>query len=323
MKIAVIGAGAWGTALAAHFAARNKDVTLWAREPEVVESLNKIHENSLFLPNVHLSEKLKITNDIAEAIDGAEVVLLVPPAQFLRGTCKSIKPILDKNAAVVLCCKGIEQGSLKLMTEVAEEELENDIYVLSGPSFAREVALGQPTVVNLAGELIKETRELAENLTTKTLIVKPMSDRVGTEIAGAIKNVVAITCGIAQGLGMGENAKAVLLTIGYQEMTKLCLHKGGDKESLTKPCGLGDLVLTATSTSSRNFALGLSIGKGANAQEVMKDRRSVAEGVASASALYDLCERDNLKLPLVTGTHKVLQGNLDAHIMLRSLWNTA
>ncbi|MCA9267753.1 MAG: NAD(P)-dependent glycerol-3-phosphate dehydrogenase, partial [Planctomycetales bacterium] len=284
-KVGVIGGGAWGTALAVTAARAGHDVTLWAREAEVVAAVNDTHVNSLFLPEVKLDPAIVATGDLA-VVSTCELILLVPPAQHLRAVATAIKPHLTPTIPLIICAKGIELSTCALMTDVVADVLPGaPRLVLSGPTFAKDVALGLPTAVTLATDQIELGRGIAERLASPGFRPYVSSDPVGVEVAGAAKNVFAIGCGIADGKGFGANARAALLTRGLAELVRLAVACGGKPETLMGLAGLGDLVLTATSMQSRNYSLGVALGQGKTLAEVLGARRSVTEGVTTAGAL--------------------------------------
>jgi glycerol-3-phosphate dehydrogenase (NAD(P)+) len=296
VKIGVVGGGAWGTALAQVAAANGEPVTLWAREPEVVESVNTAHENPLFLKGLTLSPSIRATGDLADMAE-CEALLVVSPAQHLRSIIAGL-PVTG--TPLILCAKGIEDATGLLMHEVAHElRPEAPIAVLSGPTFAHEVAAGLPTAVTLA----VEDQALGERLAAR--IARPwfrpyLSDDVaGAEVGGAVKNVLAIACGVVEGRGLGQNARAALISRGFAEMTRFGLAKGARAETLAGLAGLGDLVLTCSSTSSRNFSLGKGIGEGARPADLLADRRTVAEGAFTAPVLKRAAEALGVDMPIV------------------------
>lgn len=305
--IGIIGGGAWGTALAVTAARAGRDVLLWAREPEVVASINDQHRNVTFLPDVTLDPKILATADIIAAAR-RDLVLLVPPAQHLRAVATSIaKPLTDSNAPVVICAKGIERGSCALMTDVVAEALPSArALVLSGPTFAKDVALGLPTAVTLATVQTDLGRVVAAALKTPTFRPYLSGDPIGVEVAGAAKNVLAIGCGIADGKGLGANARAALLTRGLAELVRLALACGGRQETLMGLAGLGDLVLTATSMQSRNYSLGVALGQGKTLTEVLGSRVAVTEGVTTAQALVELSRRKQVEMPIAEAMNRIL-----------------
>ena len=303
--IGIIGGGAWGTALAVTARRAGRDVVLWAREPEVVAAINGQRRNTLFLPDVTLDGAIVATDDVARTA-ARDLVLLAPPAQHLRATCVAIKKSLGA-APVVICAKGIEQGSCALLTEVAAQELPNaKTLVLSGPTFAKDVAMGFPTAVTLATIHADVGRTVAQALKTPTFRPYLSSDPVGVEVAGAAKNVLAIGCGIAEGKGFGANARAALLTRGLAELVRLALACGGRQETLMGLAGLGDLVLTATSMQSRNYSLGVALGQGKSLTAILGERRAVTEGVTTAAALVMLAARKGVEMPIAQAMNRIL-----------------
>ena len=303
MRIGVVGAGAWGTALAQVAAAEDQEVVLWAREPEVVEAINDAHENSIFLKGVPLRETIRATGNLAD-LRGCEVLLIVSPAQYLRTV---LTGLAAPGKPLILCAKGIEDKTGLLMHEVAHEvRPDSPIAVLSGPTFAHEVAAGLPTAVTLA----VENRALGEKLVAR--IARPffrpyLSDDVaGAEVGGAVKNVLAIACGVVEGRKLGQNARAALISRGFAEMTRFGLAKGARAETLAGLSGLGDLVLTCSSTSSRNFSLGKGIGEGARPADLLADRKTVAEGAFTAPVLKRAAEQLGVDMPIVAAVCALL-----------------
>jgi len=315
--IGVLGGGAWGTALAQALASDGTAVRLWAREPDVVEAVNTQHRNPLFLPSAELARSIKATNQIGD-MAALPVLLAVVPAQHLGRVLAGLgQPPQD----LVLCAKGIEAGTGRLMADVAQAALPGaEIAVLSGPTFAHEVAAGLPTAVTLAcagGEA--QWQRLAPALSRPTLRPYYSDDVIGAEIGGAVKNVLAIACGVVDGLGLGQNAGAALIARGYAEMTRFGLSRGARAETLAGLCGLGDLVLTCSSTSSRNFALGKALGEGQSAEQALAGKSSVAEGAATAPVLADLAARAGLDLPIVNAVCRLLTGEAPARQVVAEL----
>jgi glycerol-3-phosphate dehydrogenase (NAD(P)+) len=304
--IGVIGAGAWGTALAQMLASDGREVLLWAREPELVEEINASRSNSLFLPGARLAETIHATAEVAEAAD-CDSLLLVTPAQHL-GAVLTALPAFPRD--LVLCAKGIEAGSGRLMSEVARAAApQSDIAVLSGPTFAHEVAAGLPTAVTLAcGGGRSQWERLSAAIARPNFRPYYSKDVIGAEIGGAVKNVLAIACGVVEGLGLGQNACAALIARGYAEMMRFGEALGAQRDTLAGLCGLGDLVLTCTSTSSRNFSLGKALGEGRAPTELMADRRTVAEGAHTAPVLVELAARHGVTMPLAMAVYHLLQG---------------
>jgi len=310
--IAVIGAGAWGTALSQNFASAEKDTTLWARESEVVTSLQEKNENSLFLPGFELSSAIKPTSDLSEAVK-ADILLIVVPAQYLRSTLKSIKPHIDNEKPIVICSKGIEVETGLLLSRVCQEEMpENPVAVLTGPTFASEIVQGLPSAMTLACETKEMARLLRESLNTKKLRIYITDDVLGTQLGGAVKNVIAIGCGIIHGLGFGESARAALVTRGLAETGRLASAIGANKTTLMGMCGVGDLMLTCSSMQSRNFSLGYALGSGETLNEILAKRNSVTEGVHTAKALITLAKNNAVEMPISEGVHDCLSGEKTA-----------
>jgi glycerol-3-phosphate dehydrogenase (NAD(P)+) len=305
MRIGVIGGGAWGTALAQVAARGGQPVTLWAREADVVESINTAHENRQFLAGVPLSESIRATGDLAD-LAGHDALLVVAPAQHVRAVL-SAAPI--GSTPLVLCAKGIEAGSRLLVGEVAHQaKPDAPIAVLSGPTFAHEVAAGKPTAVTLACEDEDLRTRLAERLAGPTFRTYGSADVIGAEIGGAVKNVLAIACGVVEGAGLGLNARAALIARGFAEMTRFGLARGGQAETLTGLSGLGDLVLTCSSTNSRNFSLGVGLGQGKSAAALMADRKTVAEGAFTAPVLREAAAEAGVDMPVTEAVNALLEG---------------
>lgn len=319
-RIGVIGAGAWGTALAQTLRRAGRDVVMWAREPQVVASVNRRHENADYLPGVTLDPGIHATAEAVDALS-ADAVLLVTPAQHLRGVCRTLAPRWPTGVPAVICAKGIEQESGLLMHEAVEEELPADVpvAVLSGPTFAAEVVRGQPTAVTLACDDEHLGRALVEAVGTATFRPYWTGDRVGAEVGGAVKNVMAIACGIVEGRRLGDNARAALLTRGLAEITRLAVAKGGRAETLMGLSGLGDLVLTASSLQSRNYSLGHALGEGRTLAEVLGGRRAVTEGVHTASAVVALAQRLAVEMPICAAVDSVLNGGAALDETIRGL----
>lgn len=320
MKTAgVIGGGAWGTALALVCARAGLATTLWAREPEVVEAVNQRRENPLFLPGVAFDAPVTATADMGD-LAACDLVLNVTPAQHLRGSLAAFAPHARPGAPMVLCAKGVEQGTLKLMTEVLAETLPSAApAVLSGPSFAGEVARGLPTAVTLACPDEALGRMLAEAIATPVFRPYLASDMIGAEAGGAIKNVLAIACGVVEGRGLGRSAHAAVITRGFSELTRIAVALGGQAETVAGLCGLGDLVLTCSSPQSRNMSVGLALGGGQTLQEALAGKLSVAEGVASAPAVRALAARLGVDTPICEATAAILAGELTVEAAIDAL----
>ena len=306
----VIGAGAWGTALAETCARAGLATVIWAREPDVRASIAEGHENTLFLPGVTLSDKVSATGDFA-ALAGCDFILAAPPAQHLRNTLTPFAYYAPEGLPVVLCAKGVEQGSLKLMTEVMAECLPAARpAVLSGPSFAADVARGLPTAVTLACGDAALGQALAEAIAGPAFRPYLSDDMIGAEAGGAVKNVLAIACGVVEGLKLGRSAHAALITRGFAEMTRLGVAKGARAETLAGLCGLGDLVLTCSSPQSRNMSVGLALGAGQSLEQALSGKLSVAEGVATAPAVRALARSLGVQMPICEAVAAVLAGEI-------------
>lgn len=304
--VAVLGAGAWGTALAQVAAAAGREVTLWAREPEVVEGVNAAHENPLFLPGIALNAKVGATSSIEEAAK-AELILAVPPAQHMRAVLRSLRPHLKPGAPLVLCAKGVERGSLALMTDVLAEEIPEVVpAVLSGPGFAKDVARGLPTATTIASPDPELAQRIVATIGLPTFRPYFANDLIGAEIGGAVKNVIAIACGVAEGRKLGDGARAALITRGFAELTRLGLAMGAKAETLSGLCGLGDLVLTCASLTSRNTSLGAALGEGRKLKDILAERRSVAEGMESAPAVVALAAKYNVEMPICAAVDAIV-----------------
>ena len=310
-SVAVLGAGAWGTALAQVAAAAGREVRLWALEPEVVEGVNSVHENRLFLPGLLLHPAVQATGELERAA-GAELILAVSPAQHMRGVLKRLKPHLKTGAPVVLCAKGVERGSLALMTDVLAEEIPDAAAaVLSGPGFAKDVARGLPTATTIASRDAVLAARVVATIGLPTFRPYVADDLVGAEIGGAVKNVIAIACGVAQGRQLGDGARAALITRGFAELTRLGLAMGAKAETLSGLCGLGDLVLTCASLTSRNTSLGAALGEGRALKDILGERRSVAEGVESAPAVVALAARHKVEMPICAAVDAIVAGRMN------------
>ncbi|MGN6155957.1 MAG: NAD(P)H-dependent glycerol-3-phosphate dehydrogenase [Sphingomicrobium sp.] len=304
-RVAVIGGGAWGTALAQVAAKAGRDVLLWAMEGDVVDAINSAHENPVFLPGIPLDPAIRATGDL-DAVGDCDTWLVVTPAQHMRSVLERA-PRCD--VPRVLCSKGIEEHSGELLHRVAGEACPGaPVAVLSGPTFAHEVARGMPTAVTLAAEDRAIGEQLRNLLALPTFRIYLSDDVAGAEIGGAVKNVLAIACGVVEGRGLGQNARAALIARGFAEMTRFGVAMGARPETLAGLSGLGDLVLTCSSTSSRNYSLGKGIGEGRSAAELMADRRTVAEGAFTAPVLARIAKARGIDMPIVDAVDRLLKG---------------
>ena len=308
-RIAVIGAGSWGTALAMVAARNQHHVKLWAREPEVANGINQAHRNPLYLSDVNL-ENIRATTIIEDAIDGADFALLVMPSHAMREMISRLRPFLNSNVVLVSAAKGVENSTLMRMEEVVadvlRESFEPRYVALSGPSFAREVATGDPTAI-VAASRDRESSELVQrSLSSSVFRIYTNTDVVGVELGGAVKNVVAIAAGVVRGLGFGTNAVAAIITRGLAEMTRLALAQGARVETMAGLAGLGDLVLTCTGELSRNRYVGVELGRGRKLENILGEMREVAEGVKTTRSIYELGRRLGIEMPITASIYALL-----------------
>ena len=316
MRLGIIGGGAWGTALAQVASAGERETLLWALEPEVVEAINLGHENKVFLPGVPLNPAIRATSDFAE-LGSCDAWLVVTPAQHMRSVLESAG---ECDKPLILCSKGIEERSGQLLNHVARQACPKaPVAVLSGPSFAHEVAKGLPTAVTLAAEDSGLAEALRDRLKQPTFRIYVSDDVAGAEIGGAVKNVLAIACGVVEGKGLGQNARAALIGRGFAEMTRFGLAFGAKRETLAGLSGLGDLVLTCSSTSSRNYSLGVGIGEGRSAAELMANRKTVAEGAFTAPVLARLAKEKGVDMPIVDAVDALVAGRANVDQVLDAL----
>ncbi|MCC6597216.1 MAG: NAD(P)-dependent glycerol-3-phosphate dehydrogenase [Alphaproteobacteria bacterium] len=320
-SIGVIGAGAWGTALAQAFATGGRNVLIWAREPEVAESINTTHENTVFLKGIPLDPRLKATTNLRE-IAQRDILLLVTPAQHIRATLSALKPDLSDKTILVICAKGIELESGKLLSDICKELLPaNQVAVLTGPTFASEVAKGLPCAVTIGTSDKNTGLILQEALGVKHFRPYITDDIIGSQLGGAIKNVIAIACGIVYGQKLGESARAALLTRGVAEISRLAEAMGARQETLLGLCGIGDLMLTASSMQSRNFSLGAALGEGQSMEEILKQRNAVTEGVHTAQSTLALARKYNVEMPVTEAVYKCLHQNVSIPEAMEELLN--
>ncbi len=316
-RIGVVGGGAWGTALALASLRAGRDTRLWAREPAVVAAMSLHRENSDYLPGVALPGDLGVSGDL-ESLADRDALLLVTPAQHARATCARLAPVLKPGAPVIVCAKGIELDSLALMSDAVAAVLPagTPVAILSGPTFAAEVARGLPTAVTLACAESDLGAGLVAALGSRSFRPYRSDDVVGSQIGGAVKNVLAIACGVVEGRRLGDNARAALITRGLAEITRLALALGGRAETLMGLSGLGDLTLTCSSLQSRNMSLGAALGGGRALADILAERRSVAEGVTTAAAVVGLAGRLGVDMPICTAVDAILNrgAGLDATI---------
>jgi glycerol-3-phosphate dehydrogenase (NAD(P)+) len=316
MNLGVIGGGAWGTALAQVASADGRETLLWALEAEVVEAINSRRENSLFLAGVPLNPGIRATSDFTE-LDACDAWLVVTPAQHMRAVLERA-PSCGK--PLILCSKGIEEKSGELLHNVAKAACPNaSVAVLSGPTFADEVAKGLPTAVTLAAEDARLAEQLRDRIKQPTFRIYVSDDVAGAEIGGAVKNVLAIACGVVEGKGLGQNARAALIGRGFAEMRRFGTAFGARRETLAGLSGLGDLVLTCSSTSSRNYSLGKGIGEGRSAADLLSDRKTVAEGAFTAPVLARLAKERGIDMPIVDAVDALIAGRATVDAVLDGL----
>lgn len=318
-RFAVIGAGAWGTALAmvAHRAGRS--VILQAHEPDIAAAINTDHRNP-YLADIDLDPAIEATADLGAAINGADAIILVAPSQFLRPVTEAMAGQGQVTAPVLICAKGIENETCKLMTEVVAETLPAAPQaVLSGPTFAAEVARDIPSAVTLAAEDAELADQFIQALGTPHFRPYRSGDPIGAEVGGAVKNVLAIACGIVQGKGMGDNTRAALITRGLAEVVRLGLAKGAQAETLMGLCGIGDLTLTCNAMQSRNFSLGVALGSGRPLADILGERKAVTEGVFSARAVIELAGRLGVDMPICTAVNAIVNHGRDIDKVIESL----
>jgi glycerol-3-phosphate dehydrogenase (NAD(P)+) len=319
-RLAVIGGGAWGTALALVARRAGSDAVIWARDPAIAASITARHENPVYLPGIALDPGIGATADLTQAVSGAEAALLAVPAQFLRDVLAALAPHLSPGLPLLLCAKGIEIVTLMTMSELAAELCPNNrVAILSGPSFAVEVARDLPTAVVVAGRDPALARQFMTALGSPRFRPYLSEDPVGAELGGAVKNVLAIACGIVDGRRLGDNARAALITRGLAEMTRLGLAKGARAETFAGLSGLGDLVLTCGGAQSRNHALGLALGQGQSLEAALAGRRSVVEGIATAASVTALAGKLAIEMPIAAAVDAVLHRGMTIDTMIEQL----
>lgn len=330
-RIAVIGAGSWGTALAATLAQAGQAVRLWGRDATVMQAIAAERMNPRLLPGVTLPDGLRAEPDLARALQDAEAALIVVPSTSVRAVARAVARHAPAGIPVAICAKGIEERSGLLMTQVAEEELGNrPVGVISGPTFAREVALGHPTAATVAFPFSFADRlepaaspavRMAVSLSTATFRAYVSDDLIGVEIGGAVKNVIAIACGMMDGAGYGENTRAALITRGLDELKALAEALGGRRETVTGLSGTGDLTLTCSSPTSRNMSLGQQLGRGTPRAECFDGQPVVVEGEVNARSVTDLARRVGVAMPICETVRTILHDGADLHAAFATLWS--
>ncbi|MCE0504731.1 NAD(P)-dependent glycerol-3-phosphate dehydrogenase [Roseivivax sp. GX 12232] len=329
-RITVIGMGAWGTALAAVAASAGREVRLWGRRADLARDINETRVNTRHLPDAHLPEGILALTDLPAALEHSEAVLLVTPSRTLRKVCAELRPYLPQGVPLVLCCKGIEQGTGYLLSHLVEEELPgHPVGALSGPTFAKETVLGHPTAATIAFEFRYTDRLRPEDSPAARLSVSMSSsafrpyisdDLVGVEIGGAVKNVIAIACGMMTGAGFAENTRAALIARGMDEMKFLAEALGGRRETITGLSGAGDLTLTCSSTTSRNMSLGVQLGQGKARSECFDGKKVVVEGEVNAISVVDLARRIGVHMPICETVHAILHEGAALDESFTDLW---
>lgn len=318
-RIGVIGAGAWGTALAILANRTGSKVRLWTRNSNVTDSITQLRINESYLPGIIVDPAIMITEKIAEACK-ADMLLLAIPAQNLRAVCIAIADHIDTHIPLVICCKGIEKGSLALMTEVVRTVMPaNPVAVLSGPNFADEAARALPTATAIACEDAALGESIIYALGGKYFRPYLNDDLIGTQIGGAVKNVIAIACGISMGKNLGENTRAAIITRSIAEISRLSVAKGGKQTTLMGLSGMGDLILTCNSIKSRNFSFGIALGRGKSAEEIMGQRKGVVEGVATAESVTELASKIGVLMPICNAICGVVTGKLNVDVAIEEL----
>lgn len=321
--IAIIGAGGWGTALAITMARDERDVRLWAYEPYLVDTLIATRENPVYLPGVRVPESVRVSNSMSEVLDGARIVIIVVPSHVYRQVLSQALPLLDPGMSFVSAAKGIENDTLMRMSEVVTDVIGHRFVpqagVISGPTFAPEVARGEPTALVVASPDEKLRMYLQAELSAPRFRLYTNADLIGVEIAAAVKNVIAIAAGVVEGLGLGSNATAALITRGLVEITRLAVACGGKRETLPGLAGLGDLVLTAYGSLSRNRRVGIALGQGKPLDEVLSNMRMVAEGVKTAKSTVALARKHKVEMPIVEKMHAVLHEGLKPNDAINDL----
>lgn len=322
-QLAVLGAGSWGTALAIALSPRFAEIRMWAHEPTRAAEMMQLHENALYLPGFALPANVSVSPDLALSLKGAEMVLAAVPSTHLRRIMQAAIPSISGNPVIVSATKGIEEGKLQRMSQVIGEALEGfperSIAVLSGPTFAKEIAAGEPAAVVVAAQDIRVAERVQLAFATPSLRLYTSGDTVGVELGAALKNVIAIGAGICRGLGLGSNSVAALITRGLAEITRLAVRMGGDAHTLSGLAGLGDLVLTATGDLSRNRYVGVQLGQGRKLSDILAGMTMVAEGISTCRAAHQLGLNENVDLPIISQMHSVLYENRNPRQAIRDL----
>ena len=312
----IIGAGAWGTALGVALRHAGRDVLIWAREGDLVDRMNKHHENDVYLKGIRLDDAIRATATLAD-VEVCNALILACPAQFVQPMCVALGPVAQGKPLIIVA-KGVDKAKHKLLSEIIAKELpDNPLYILSGPSFAREVAQHQPTALTLAGET--DGADLAQAMVSASLRIYTTDDVIGTQIGGAVKNVLAIACGIVVGRGLGDNARAALITRGLAEIMRLAVALGARTETIVGLSGLGDTVLTCSSPQSRNMSLGIALGQGKSLEHALAQSAGVAEGIDTAAAVWALARHHGVDMPVVGAVDRILRDHAAIDVVISEL----
>jgi len=317
--IALIGAGSWGTTLAHLLSSKGFDIALWVREQDLSEEMRQTRINNVYLPGIELPYNIRITSSLEEALEKVRYIINAVPAQYTRSIFREVLPHLAEDAVIVSVAKGIERGTLLTVSAILKELSAHNLAVLSGPSFAKEVIQRLPTAVTLATEQPQTGVHLQEIFNVNHFRVYTHDDLLGVELGGALKNVMAIASGIADSLGLGNNARASLITRGLVEMTRLGVAMGAKERTFSGLSGIGDLVLTCSSPLSRNYSVGAKLGQGMKLKDILADMRSVAEGVATAESAYALSQKYRVEMPIIEQVYKVLNEDKDPALAVKDL----
>lgn len=317
--IAVIGAGSWGTTLAHLLSSKGFEIALWVYEKDLSEEIRQTRINSVYLPDIELPENIHVTGSLEEALGKARYIVNAVPAQYTRSIFKEVLPHIIDEAIIISVAKGIERGTLLTVSSILKELSAHPVAVLSGPSFAKEVIKKLPTAVTLATENIHTGVHLQEIFNVNHFRVYTHDDLLGVELGGSLKNVMAIASGIADSLGLGNNARASLITRGLVEMTRLGIAMGAKERTFSGLSGIGDLVLTCSSPLSRNYTVGVKLGQGMKPKDILTQMRSVAEGVPTAESAYELSKKYHVEMPIIEQVYKVLYEDKDAVLAVKDL----
>lgn len=318
-KIAVIGAGSWGTTLACLLADNGHDVTLWVYEEDLAARIESTRENDVFLPGCKVPDNLKVSSTLEDVLGNAGYILSVVPSQHTRAVFRGAGNVIGQEAIIISASKGIENGTLLTVSEIFNELTGKEITAISGPSFAKEVIEKKPTAVTIASEDRETGLVLQKLFSNEYFRVYTNTDVIGAELGGALKNVMAIASGISDGLGLGSSSRAALITRGLAEMTRLGVVMGAEEKTFNGLSGLGDLVLTCTGTLSRNYTVGHRLGKGEKLKDIISSMKMVAEGVATSESAYELSRKHNVEMPIVEQIYKVINEDKDPMEAVREL----